>query len=101
MPWQFLRCRTRGEEPFVYITKDESGALCFSTKGELPKTLVPCKIKGKYARITLNAKILRQVAGNYDREESFVLFSGSAQEVVIITDKEDSENFNIISQVDA
>lgn len=91
----------QGQDPFVYITKDKTGALCFSTKGELSKTLVPCKMKGNYTQTILNSKILRQVVGNYDKEESFVLFTGSSEEVVIITDKEDSENFNIISQVDA
>lgn len=35
------------------------------------------------------------------RKSVLSFFTGSAQEVVVITDKEDSKNFNIISQVDA
>lgn len=89
----------QGEEPYVHISKDKSGALCFGSKGKVSKTLVPCQMKGEFEKIILNSKIMRQVVSNYDKEDSLVLFTGSSTESVIITDKEDSENFNILSQV--
>lgn len=87
------------EDPFVYITKDQSGALCLSTKGKLSKTLVACEIKGDFKDMVLNSKILRQVVINCEKEDTLTIFTGSADESVIVTDKDDSKNFNIISRI--
>ena len=67
----------QGEDPFVYIVKDESGALCLSTKGKISKTLVACEIKGDFKTV----------------------FTGASDESVIITDRDDSDDFNIISRI--
>lgn len=89
----------QGEDPFVYISRDKSGALCLSTKGKISKTLVACEIKGDFKEMVLNSKILRQVVMNYEKEETMTVFTGAADEAVIITDKDDSEDFNIISRI--
>ena len=89
----------QGEDPFVYIMKDESGALCLSTKGKISKTLVACEIKGDFKEMVLNSKFLRQVALNYEKEENMTVFTGASDESVIITDKDDSDDFNIISRI--
>lgn len=89
----------QGEDPFVYIMKDESGALCLSTKGKISKTLVACEVKGDFKEMVINSKILRQVVMNYEKDESMTVFTGASDEAVIITDKDDSEDFNIISRI--
>lgn len=89
----------QGEDPFVYISKDKSGALCLSTKGKISKTLVACEIKGDFKEMVLNSKILRQVVMNYEKDEAMTVFTGAADEAVIITNKDDSEDFNIISRI--
>lgn len=89
----------QGEDPFVYIVKDESGALCLSTKGKISKTLVACEIKGDFKEMVLNSKFLRQVALNYEKEENMTVFTGASDESVIITDRDDSDDFNIISRI--
>ncbi len=89
----------QGEDPFVYIARDESGALCLSTKGKISKTLVACEIKGDFQEMVLHSKILRQVTMNYEKEESMVIFTGKSDESILIVDKDDSEDFNIISRI--
>ncbi len=89
----------QGEDPFVYMTKDKSGALRLSTKGKISKTLVACEIKGEFEEMVLNSKILRQVVMNYEKEEAMTIFTGTSNEAVIITDQDDSEDFNIISRI--
>lgn len=89
----------QGEDPFVYIMRDESGALCLSTKGKISKTLVACEIKGEFKEMVLNSKILRQVVMNYEKDDTMIVFTGTSEESVIIKDKEDSEDFNIISRI--
>lgn len=87
------------EAPYVYITKDKSGALCLSTKGKLSKTLVGCEIKGEFMDIVLNSKVLRQVITNYEKDDAVTIFTGTEEEPVLITDKDDSKDFNIITRV--
>ena len=89
----------QGEDPYVYIARDESGALCLSTKGKISKTLVACEIKGDFQEMVLHSKILRQVTMNYEKEESMVIFTGKSDESILIVDKDDSEDFNIISRI--
>lgn len=89
----------QGEDPFVYMQKDRSGALRLSTKGKTSKTLVACEIKGEFKEMVLNSKILRQVVMNYEKEEMMTIFTGASDEAVLITDKDDSEDFNIISRI--
>lgn len=86
-------------EPHVYITRDKRGALCFSTKGKVSKTLVPCEIKGEFKDMILNAVILRQVVSSYEKEESVTIYTGKPDESVVITDHDKCTDFCIISKV--
>ena len=88
------------EEPHVYIKKDKSGAISFSTKGKVSKTLVACEAKDAVSDMILNSKIFRQVISCYDKEEKITIITGDAQEPVIIMDKDDSEDFCIISKIE-
>ena len=36
---------------------------------------------------------------NYEKEEAMTIFTGTSNEAVIITDQDDSEDFNIISRI--
>ena len=36
---------------------------------------------------------------NYEKEESMVIFTGKSDESILIVDKDDSEDFNIISRI--
>ncbi|HBA50750.1 MAG: hypothetical protein HFH85_20755 [Lachnospiraceae bacterium] len=88
------------EEPHVYIKKDKSGAVSFSTKGKVSKTLVACEAKDAVNDMILNSKIFRQVVSCYDKEEKITIMTGDAQEPVIIMDKDGSEDFCIISKIE-
>ena len=88
------------EEPHVYIKKDKSGAISFSTKGKVSKTLVACETKDAVSDMVLNSKILRQVVSCYDKEEKVTIIIGEKNEPVLIQDREDSEDFCIISKVE-
>lgn len=87
-------------EPNVYITKDKSGALCFSTKGKLSKTLVPCEIKGRFSDMVLHAVALRQVMSSYEKGEAVTIYGGKPDESVIISDKKECDDFCMLSKVD-
>lgn len=87
------------EEPHVYIKKDKSGAVSFSTKGKVSKTLVACEMKDAINDMVLNSKIFRQVVSCYDKEEKITIITGEKEEPVLILDKEDSEDFCILSKV--
>ena len=87
-------------EPHVYITKDKSGALCFSTKGKVSKTLLPCEIKGEFKDLILNSIIFRQTMLNYEKEESVTIYIGEEMESVIVTTKEESKGFCALTKVD-
>lgn len=86
-------------EPHVYITKDKSGAICFSTKGKLSKTLLPCEIKGEFKDMILNSVIFRQVMSSYEKEETVTIYTGKPDESVVVTDKEECGDFCIITKV--
>lgn len=87
------------EEPYVYITKDKSGALCFGTKGKTSKTLVPCKMEGEFKKTVLNSKILRQVIQNYEKDDAMIIYMGKAEEGILLKDSDTSKDFNIISKI--
>lgn len=89
----------RDDEPHVYIKKDKSGAVSFSTKGKVSKTLVACEGKAAIGDLVLNSKIFRQVVSCYDKEEKITIVVGEKEEPVLILDKEDSEDFCILSKV--
>ena len=87
-------------EPHVYITKDKSGALCFSTKGKISKTLVPCEIKGEFKDMILNSVTFRQVMSSYEKGQAVTIYTGKPDESVVITDQDKCVDFCIISKVD-
>lgn len=89
----------RDDEPHVYIRKDKSGAVSFSTKGKVSKTLVACEVKEAIGDLVLNSKIFRQVVSCYDKEEKIIIVVGTKKEPVLILDKEGSEDFCILSKV--
>lgn len=85
----------QGEEPFVYITKNKTGGLCFSTKAKTYKGIVPCKVEGKFKDMILNSKFFRMVLDNYDKEEAMSIFVGDSNEGILLKDAEETEDFNI------
>lgn len=89
----------QGEDPFVYITKNKNGGLCFSTKAKTYKGIVPCKVEGKFKDMILNSKIFRMVLDNYDKEEAMNIFVGDCNESVLLKDAEETEDFNIIIRI--
>ena len=88
-------------EPHVYVTKDKSGALCFSTKGKLSKTLLPCEIKDGFKDSILNSVIFRQSMANYEKEDSVIIYMGGEQETVVITTQKECKDFCALTKVDA
>lgn len=89
----------QGEDPFVYITKNKTGGLCFSTKAKTYKGIVPCKVEGKFEDMILNSKIFRMVLENYNKEEAMSIFVGDSNESVLLKDAKETEDFNIIIRI--
>lgn len=89
----------QGEDPFVYITKNKGGGLCFSTKAKTYKGVVPCKVEGKFEDMILNSKIFRMVLENYNKEEAMSIFVGDKNESVLLKDAKETEDFNIIIRI--
>ncbi len=89
----------QGEEPFVYITKNKTGGLCFSTKAKTYKGIVPCKVEGKFKDMILNSKFFRMVLDNYDKEEAMNIYVGNSNESVLLKEAEETEDFNIIIRI--
>lgn len=87
------------DEPHVYMKKDKSGAVSFSTKGKVSKTLVACEMKDTINELVLNSKIFRQVVSCYDKEEKITIVVGEKEEPVLVLNKEESGDFCILSKV--
>lgn len=89
----------QGEDPFVYISKNKGGGLCFSTKAKTYKGVVPCKVEGKFENMILNSKIFRMVLENYNKDEAMSIFVGDKNESVLLKDAKETEDFNIIIRI--
>lgn len=89
----------QGEDPYVYISKNKNGGLCFSTKGKTYKGIVPCKVEGKFESMILNSKIFRMVLDNYDKDEAMNIFVGNSNESVLLKDVEETDDFNIVIRI--
>lgn len=87
------------DEPYVYITENKNGGICFNTKGKISKTLVACKMDGEFKNTVLNSKIFRQVISNYEKNDVMTIYMGKTQEGILLKESETSKDFNIISKI--
>lgn len=88
------------EQPYLHIGKEYEGMIYFQSKGKTGKTLVRAEIEGDVEEIILHAKLFRQLLSVYPKDAKVVLLEGSAEEPILIKEKEDASDFVMLTMIE-